>query len=255
MKGNNITIEKLPEKEAVENFWKDVWQNEASFNGKEEWQQKLEKTYCRNVTTTNYNIDRKILDKVIKKIQINKAPGCDLINGYWYKNLTSYQDQLSVLFNQQIHFDSPLPTWLSAAHTILLPKNTDTHIAKNYGPIACLNVMYKLYSSCINQCLMDHIYKNSIVTPAQAAGKKRVWETVEQLLISKSILKEVRSMRRNPVTVWLDCRKAFDSIPHSWLLHALKLAKLPNHLLTTIKNLTESWYTKVNLNPLVPDAH
>ena len=152
MKGNNITIEKLPEKEAVENFWKDVWQNEASFNGKEEWQQKLEKTYCRNVTTTNYNIDRKILDKVIKKIQINKAPGCDLINGYWYKNLTSYQDQLSVLFNQQIHFDSPLPTWLSATHVVLLPKNTDTHIAKNYRPTARLNVMHKLYSSCINQC-------------------------------------------------------------------------------------------------------
>ena len=28
----------------------------------------------------------------------------------------------------------------------------------------------------------------------------------------------------------------------------MKLAKLPNHLLTTIKNLTESWYTKLNLN-------
>ena len=54
-------------------------------------------------------------------------------------------------------------------------------------------------------------------------------------------------MRRNLVTVWLDYRKSFDSIPYSWLLHALKLAKLPNHLLTAIKNLTESWYTKLNL--------
>ena len=108
MKGNNIIVEKLLEKEAVEKFWKDVWQNEASLDDKAEWLQQIEKTYCRNVTATNYNIDRKMLDKVIKKIQINKAPGSDLINGYWYKNLTSYRDQLSVLFNQQIHFDSPL---------------------------------------------------------------------------------------------------------------------------------------------------
>ena len=102
-----------------------------SFNDKAEWLQQLEKTYCRNVRATNYNINRKMPDKVIMKIQINKAPGSDLINGYWYKNLTSYQDQLSVLFNQQIHFDSPLSRRLSAAHTVLLPKSTEMHIAKN----------------------------------------------------------------------------------------------------------------------------
>ena len=105
MKGNNIIVEK----EAVEKSWEDVWQNETSFNNKAEWLQQLKKTYCRNVTATNYSIDRKMLDKVINKIQINKVPSSDLINGYWYKNLTSYRDQLSVLFSQQIHFDSPLP--------------------------------------------------------------------------------------------------------------------------------------------------
>ena len=55
-------------------------------------------------------------------------------------------------------------------------------------------------------------------------------------------------MRRNLVTVWLDYSNSFNSIPHSWLLHTLKLANLSNHLLTAIKNLMESWYTKLNLN-------
>ena len=95
---------------------------------------------------------------------------------------------------------------------------------------------------------MDHVSKNDIVTPEEAAGKKRVWGTVQQLLINKSILKEVRLMQCNLVTVWLDHRKSFDSIPHSRLLHALKLEKLPNHLLMAVKNLTESWYTKLDLN-------
>ena len=85
MKGNNIIVEKLPEKEAVEKFQKDVWQNEVSFNDKSEWLQQLEKTYCRNVTASNYNINQKMLDKVIKKMQINKAPGTHLINGYCMK--------------------------------------------------------------------------------------------------------------------------------------------------------------------------
>ena len=39
MKGNDIIVEKLPEKKAVENFWKDILRNEASFNDKAEWLQ------------------------------------------------------------------------------------------------------------------------------------------------------------------------------------------------------------------------
>ena len=108
--------------------------------------------------------------------------------------------------------------------------------------------MYKLYTCCINEFLIDHIHKNNIITQEQAAEKKGVWGTVEQLLINKSIVKETRSMRRNLVTVWLDYRKAFDSILHHWLLEALRLAKIPQHLMTAIKNLTEFWYTILNLN-------
>ena len=87
MKGNKISVEKLLEKEVVEKFSKDIWQNELSLNDKAERLQQLEKRYCRNVTATSY---RKMLDKVIEKVQINKASGNDLINGYWYENLTSY---------------------------------------------------------------------------------------------------------------------------------------------------------------------
>ena len=99
----------MPGKKAVEKFWKDVWQNEASFNDKAEWLQQVEKTYCRNARATNYNIDRKMLDKeVITKIQINKAPGSDLINGIGIKILPateiSYQFYLTNKFILTRHY-------------------------------------------------------------------------------------------------------------------------------------------------------
>ena len=43
-----------------------------------------------------------------------------------------------------------LPDWLSLAKTTLTPKIENTRIAKNYRPIACLNIMYKIYTSCLN---------------------------------------------------------------------------------------------------------
>ena len=69
--------------------------------------------------------------------------------------------------------DQVLPTWLSTAKTTLLPKNTDTHITKNYRSIALLNIMYKIYNSSINMFLTDHVLQNSIITNEQA-GRKRV---------------------------------------------------------------------------------
>ena len=35
---------------------------------------------------------------------------------------------------------------------------------------------------------MDHVNRNDIITPEQAAGKKAVWRTAEQLLINENIL-------------------------------------------------------------------
>ena len=91
--------------------------------------------------------------------------------------------------------------------------------------------------------LTDHVLHNNIITNEQAGGKKGTWGTTEQLLINKSILKEVKNSGRNLVTVWLDYRKVFDSIPNRWLLQALKLAKVPGIIINAIKNLTKSWYT------------
>ena len=62
-----------------------------------------------------------------------------------------------------------------------------------------------------------------------------------------NIVKEAKSHRRNLVMVWLDYKKAFDFIPHSWLLKSLKLAKVPDKILQAIDMLTKSWKTVLYL--------
>ena len=190
------------------------------------------------------------IDKAINKLKPNKVPGRDMITGYWYKQLNFYRSDLTKLYNSALVNDHVLPTWLLTAKTTLLPKNNDTHIAKNYRPIALLNMMCKIYTSCINMFLADHVLHNSpnIITNEQTGEKRDTWGTTEQLLIDKSILKEVKNSRRNLVTVRLDYCKAFDSIPHSWLLRALKLAKVSRIIIHATKNLTKSWYTLLSLS-------
>ena len=122
--------------------------------------------------------------------------------------------------------------WFSTAHTILIPKNKVNDIAKNYRPITCLNIMYKLYTSCLNSFLTDH-YTEIILLPKSKQQVRGIWGTLEQLLINKNIMKEVREMRRNLITVWLEYQKAFESIPHGWLIKSLKLAKISNNTIVS----------------------
>ena len=131
--------------------------------------------------------------------------------------------------------------------TILLPKNPNTHQAKNYRPIACLNTTYKLFTGILNIFVEDHCTSNNIITLEQAGGKKGSWGCIDQLLINKMVMDEVRTHRRNIFVMYFDYRKAFDSISHTWLFEALKLAKVPEEIINVIKNLTKKWSTKVGL--------
>ena len=99
----------------------------------------------------------------------------------------------------------------------------------------------------MNIFLTDHCGQNNIITSEQVAGKKGVWGCVEQLLLNKTVLSDVKKKRRNIFTVWLDYKKAFHSVPHEWLLYALQLAKVPAQLIETIKHLTNQWGAVLHL--------
>ena len=61
------------------------------------------------------------------------------------------------------------------------------------------------------------------------------------------VLDQVKQQRRNLFLMWFDYQKAFDSVPHSCIIKALQLAKVPENVLNAILRLMELWATKVNL--------
>ena len=67
-------------------------------------------------------------------------------------------------------------------------------------------------------------------------------------MINKAIMTEVRKTRHNLFIIWLDYKKAFDFVPHEWLIYALKLAKVPPQLVSSIKHLLTQWCTVVHLD-------
>ena len=130
---------------------------------------------------------------------------------------------------------------------MLPPENAETYLAKHYRPITCLCIIFKFYTSYRSIILCDHCEMNNITTSEQ--GKNKSWGLLSSCkLLNKTVRKEERSKGRNFYTFWLGYRRTFDTVPHDWLLHAFKLAKTPEKLLVTIRELTKLWSTKLHLS-------
>ena len=185
--------------------------------------------------------------KVLRKMPNNKAPGRDCITAFWVKYLSSLHGHLRKLFTEVWEGNIQLPSWIIKLKTILLAKNNETRNPKNYRPIACLNITYKLFTGILNQFLEDHCITNDIIAIEQAGGEKGSWGCTDQLLINKMVMEEIKKNRRNAFLMWFDYKKAFDSVPHSWIIKALELAKVPKQIIDNIKILMQHWSTEVIL--------
>ena len=150
--------------------------------------------------------------------------------------------QLRNLITWQIE----MPDWLITTKTIPLAKNNETKNTRNYRPIALQNAIYKIYTGILTEFILDYCQRNSI-TLEQAAGKTGNRGCTGQLLINKMIYEEVTANRRNLITVWLDYKKAFDSVPHSWIIKSLQPAKVPELIINAIHMSMNKWKTKVYL--------
>ena len=107
--------------------------------------------------------------------------------------------------------------------------------------------MYKIYTGILAEFITDHCTENNLITEKQAAGKRGSWGCTDQLLVNKMIYKEVTGNRCNLITVWLNYKKAFDSVPHDWVIKCLQLAKVPTIIIQAIQSLMNKWKTRVHL--------
>lgn len=61
-------------------------------------------------------------------------------------------------------------------------------------------------------------------------------------------LENCRRRRRNLSAAWIDYRKAFDSVPHSWILKTLEMYKVSPVVLNFLKHSMGMWNTKLYLS-------
>ncbi|KAI5731919.1 hypothetical protein M8J77_018419 [Diaphorina citri] len=140
-----------------------------------------------------------------------------------------------------------LPVFLTAGKTYLLPKKESTTDPSKYRPITCLQIFYKIMTSCIADLLNEHIEKEKIVTEEQKGCKKGAKGCKEQLIIDSVILKHAQNKNRNLSYCYVDHQKAYNSVPHAWLLKVLELYKVHPKIIKLLGNLMNTGRTAIHL--------
>ena len=91
--------------------------------------------------------------------------------------------------------------------------------------------------------LYQHLEKNGLLADEQKGRRKGSRGTKDQLLIDKAILKNCRRRLTNLSMAWIDYKKAYDMVPHSWILRCLEMVGGAKNIINIISNSMVNWKT------------
>ncbi|XP_063600296.1 uncharacterized protein LOC134776474 [Penaeus indicus] len=115
---------------------------------------------------------------------------------------------------------------------------------KNFRPI--LPLMWKLLTGVLSE-MYKHLEENELLPDEQKGCRKRSRGTKDQLLIDKGIIRNCKRRGTGLGMAWIDYKKAFDMVPHSWLVESMELFGVASNMKHLISRSMEEW--KQNLPP------
>ena len=163
----------------------------------------------------------------------------------WLKKLTSLHKRLACQMEKLRTEDHP--SWLIQGRTVLVMKDPQQGpMPINYRPITCLSTNWKLLSGILADKIGIHMDQYMHKAQRGIGGGSR--GSKHQLLIGQSVVKDARSRRTNLAMSWIDYKKAYDSVPHSWILECLRLYNIDPRLVPFIRQSVSNWRTTLSAN-------
>ena len=91
------------------------------------------------------------------------------------------------------------------------------NIASNDRRIICLPLMCKLLSGVIADQIDRHLDQQKILPEEQKGCKKRSRGTNDLIYIDWAVIRQIKSRKKNLAMTWIDYKKAYDMVSHSWI--------------------------------------
>ncbi len=243
--GNTRNDTIVPDAEESKEFWNGIWGKSTKHNTNAKWLQDMKEEYKNKPKQEDIKIDRKMLDNQIRKMPNWKAPGPDGLQGFWLKTFTSIRERMCHQLNECLE-KREVPKWMTKGRTVLIMKDKEKgRDVKNFRPITCLPLMWKLLTAVMSEEMYKHLEKNKLLPNEQKGCRKRSRGTKDQLLIDKMIIRNCKRRAIGLGMAWIDYKKAFDMVPHSWLVECMEIFGVAHNMKHLILKSMENWKTEL----------
>ena len=242
--GRELKQEEIPQ--YINNYFSTVGEQLAS---------KLDHAHPEHISgITRLNVDLsepvvRIVEvaKLIATIDTSKSSGLKDINSVVIKDaLCCLVEKVTFLFNRCLGTKTFPELWKKGS-LVPVPKKGNSTLVTNLRPITVLPIIGKLYEIILSKRLTTFLEKENVYADQQHGFRKvRSTLTAATSLLSKIYKNAERGLPTQ--CVFLDFRKAFDSVCHDVLLDKLKRIGLNDATILIFKNYLDNRSIMTTIN-------
>lgn len=240
-------VTSVPTIKNLTEFWADLWENPVTHAEGAKWLPKVlgeseRIDHMRPITITTTDVR-----EAIGSMKDWKSPGSDKIHAYWWKNLPAVHPRLATEFRKALENPKRIPDFLTDGTTYMLPKKEGDLHPGDFRPITCLQVLYKAMTAILARKINHHLNNQKVMAWEQKGCRVGGQGCKESLIIDSVIMDHAKTRCRNMSVSWVDYRKAFDSVPHSWLIRVLEIYRVDEVIIRLLTHLMSRWRTQLIL--------
>lgn len=190
--------------------------------------------------TTSFPSLQEFID-IINRLPNWKAAGCDGIYNFFIRKIDSLHERLYDIVRDICLSSKQEDVWFYKGITYLIPKGEPTG-GGDFRPITCMSNLYKITTKCVTFVIQLEVEKRSLLSQNQLGTVRRVLGAKEQALLNKAIHKQNGNRLK---TIWIDVKKAFDSVNHEYLLACIKSYNFASWVESFLERTIQQWQIEI----------
>ena len=157
----------------------------------------------------------------LSTIKTSKSPGPDMIHPRFIKDgKTFLTHPLQHIINRSMA-TGKVPNTFKVARITPIHKAGDKRLATNYRPISILPIFSKLLEGIVYDRLYNYVISNKILSESQF-GFQKGKSTLSALIQIVDNIQQALDNQNHTLAVFIDLKKAFDTVQHEILLKKLE---------------------------------